>query len=275
VRERRATTIVILLTALLIAAFFFNDIFIRIKSGEAGVLYRTFLGGTVTDRVYGEGLHVIFPWDRMYIYSVRLQRVTQEVEVLTEKGLKVHISVAIRFHPEHHLLGVLHQQLGPDYVHTVVVPEVEATLLRILGNYDVEEVYRSQRAINATIINAALEKVAHDYVTIDDVLVRHIRLPERVQNAIEMKIEQQHLFLAYEFRLKREDAEKQRKEIESAGIKTYNDTVGASLNDRVLKWHGIEATKEMAASPNAKVIVMGNGDKGLPVVLSAGEVGAK
>ncbi len=272
-RERRATIIVVTLIVLFAAIFFFRDIFITIRPGQAGVLYRTFLGGTQTDRVFGEGLHVIFPWDEMYLYNVRYQRVLRHVEVLTQKGLKVRLGVAIRFHPEYDLLGVLHQQLGPDYVATVIVPEVESTLLRILGNFDAEEVYRSQQAINAAVINEALDEVAHRFVVVDDVIIREVQLPPRIATAIESKIEQQQLLLAYEFRTRKEEEERRRKVIEADGIRQYNELVTASLTDNILKWHGIEATRELAKSPNAKFVVVGNGDEGLPVILSAGGPG--
>jgi regulator of protease activity HflC (stomatin/prohibitin superfamily) len=267
-RERRATIVVITLILLFAAVFFFRDIFITIRPGQAGVLYRTLLGGTQTDRVYGEGLHIIFPFDEMYIYNVRYQRVTRTVEVLTQKGLTVRLGVAIRFHPEYDLLGVLHQQLGPDYVHTVIVPEVESTLLRILGNFDADQVYRSQQAVNAAVINEALDEVAHRFVVVDDVIIREVKLPPRIHSAIESKIEQQQLLLAYEFRTRKEEEERRRKIIEADGIRQYNELVAASISPDVLKWHGIEATRELAKSPNSKVIVVGNGEGNLPVILS-------
>lgn len=269
-KERRVTIVVALLIVVFVAVFFFRDIFITIRPGEAGVLYRTFLGGTQTDRVYGEGLHVIFPWDEMYIYNVRYQRLLRHVEVLTRKGLKVRLGIAIRFHPEYDLLGVLHQQLGPDYMQTVIIPEVESTLLRILGNFDAEEVYQSQQAINAAVVNEALDEAAHRFVEIDDVIIRRVQLPPRIQGAIESKIEQQQLLLAYEFRLRREEQERQRKVIEADGIRQYNELVTGSLTANILQWHGVEATRELAKSPNAKVIVVGNGDANLPVILSTG-----
>lgn len=267
--ERRPQIIVTLLVVLFVVVYLAPSIFISIHSGEAGVLYRRFLGGTLVDEVYGEGFHVIWPWDRMYVYNVRIQKAAREIEVLTRKGLKVRIDVAVRYHPEYELLGVLHQRLGPDYLEAVVLPEVESTLRRVVGTYDAEEIYQSQRAIVATLMNEAEQQTAERFIVIDDVMIRSITLPEKVQAAIEGKIEQQHLYLAYEFRLKKEEEEKKRKLIEAEGFRLYNDEIAKSLNESILKWEGIVATKELAASDNAKVVVIGNGADGLPIILGA------
>lgn len=259
--------VVALLLALLLATFFWPRIFITVHAGEAGVLYRRFLGGTVVDRVYGEGFHVIFPWDIMTIYTVRYQAASHGIEVLTNKGLKVGVTLSIRYRPEREVLGVLHQMVGPGYVKAIVIPEVEAVLREVLGQYDAEELYTTKNGVVNRVVNESLEQVGQRFVRIDDVVITAVDLPPRIRAAIEAKLEEQQLAEAYQFKLSRERREAERKGIEAAGIRAYNTTVEASLSEKVLRWKGIEATRELAASPNAKMIVIGGGKDGLPVIL--------
>ncbi len=269
IRKNLPMIIMIVLILLFIVFFFWPRIFIVINSGHAGALYRPLQGGTVTDRVYGEGLHIIPPWDTMHIYNMRVQEIPHEMQVLTQKGLKIHLSLSVRYHPEYDVLGVLHKNVGPDYVQKIVVPEVESTLRTIIGDFDAEEVYTTKRAILHKVVNQSLEQVTQKYIKIDDVIIRKVDLPTMIQNAIEAKLEQQQIAEAYIFRLQREEQEAERRRIEATGLRDYNETVRASLTPEVLQWKGIEATREIATSDNSKVVVIGNSSKELPIILGS------
>ncbi len=242
-------------------------IFITVRAGESAVLWRRFFGGTETDRVYGEGWHMIWPWDKMTIYNVRIQEVRPSIDVLTKRGLKINLLISIRYHPERDILGVLHQRVGTNYVDKIVIPEVESTLRTTIGTLEIDEVYGTKRTMLHQILNEALEQVTRSYVKIDDVIIRKVELPDFIKKAIEAKLEQKQLSEAYEFKLERERKEAERKEIEASGYARYNQIITVSLNDQLLKWQGIQATRELASSTNAKVVVIGNGPKGLPVIL--------
>ncbi len=254
---------------LFLLAYLFNSIVVNVMPGEAAVLYRRFFGGTVITRVYGEGVHLIWPWDIMYRYNLRVQQVHHENEVLTKDGLKVIIQSSIICYPDYGLLGMLHQHVGPDYINAIVIPEVESVIRTNLGKMSAEELYTAPTFILESTVNQAIEKVSQRYVQIDDVLIKKITLPESVKQAIENKVQEKHLALAYEFKLQREKQEAERKSIEATGIKNYNDLINASLTPEMLKWKGIIATENIALSPNAKVVVIGNGENGLPVILGA------
>ncbi len=260
----------ILVTALILAfllVYFWHSIFITIKAGEAGVLYLRFFGGTVIDKVYGEGFHTIAPWDTMTIYNVRYQANPHEMDALTQTGLRVHLYINIRYHPEYNVLGVLHQTVGPDYVNKIVVPEVESVLRKIIGQFDAEEVYTTKRAIVERIVNEALEQVSHRFVKIDNVMITSLELPERIKQAIEAKLEQQQLAEAYRYRLDGERKEAERKRIEAAGYRDYNTILESSITEKILKWKGVQATLELSKSQNSKIIIIGAGKDGLPVIL--------
>jgi regulator of protease activity HflC (stomatin/prohibitin superfamily) len=104
-------------------------------------------------------------------------------------------------------------------------------------------------------------------VALDDVPIETITLPTRISEAIEAKMAQQQLDQEYVYRMSISTKEADRKRIESEGIRLYNDTVNRSLNPSVLAWHGILATQDLARSPNTKVVVVGAGKNGLPLIL--------
>ena len=260
-----------LLIFIFVCAAFAPLIVIRIASGEVGVRYWLFGGGTQTDRIYEEGIHFIFPWDTMHKYNARVQEIPHEVDLLTRNGLSVQFFLTIRYRPERDLAGVLHKSVGPDYVNMVVRPQVTEVLRRNVGKMSAEELYTTQRAMLEEMFAEAIENLARSYVVVDFIGIRTVELPEHVRESIQEKIRQKHIAEAYEFRLLQAQKEAQRLSIEAGGIQTFNDTVAESLSPEVLKWQGVRATEELAKSSNSKMIVIGNGDQGLPVILGAGK----
>ncbi len=131
---------------------------------------------------------------------------------------------------------------------------------------DAEEVYRTKRAIIEKTLNTAVEKIAQRYVKVDDVMIKRMQLPKSVEEQIQVKMQEKHRSLAYTFKLEREEKEAARKKIEAGGLKQYNEILGPSLSEDVLQWLGIRATLKLAESNNSKVVVIGSGKKGLPII---------
>jgi regulator of protease activity HflC (stomatin/prohibitin superfamily) len=258
--------IVTILILLLVIVFFWQRIVITINSGEAGVLYWRFFGGTETDRVYPEGIRVIAPWDKMYIYNVRIQTQLHSFEVLTNRGLPIHLTLAIRYRPEYEMLAVLHQQVGPDYVNTIIVPEVESVLRKEIGHHNPEDIYINKENILSNIILKALDELGQKFVKINSIIIRSVTLPDGVKQAIENKLVEEQHYQAYDFRLQTEKREAERKRIEAQGIRDYQDIISQTLNEKLIKWQGIQATLELSKSENAKVVIIGGGKDGLPII---------
>lgn len=254
------------LTVTLLFIYLIPNMFIMIQSGEAGVLYRRFFGGTVLERVYGEGIKIIWPFDIMYVYNIRIQETTREFDVLTKNGLKIKLLVSIRYHPVYNMLSVLHQQLGPNYSEIVIIPEVETVLRVIIGRLEAEAVYRTETSLIEQSVNKAVEEVAQRFISIDDVLVKQILLPQEIEKAIRDKVEQKHIADAFVFKIKREEQEAERKRIEGRGIRDQLNIITQGLpKGQILKWFGIKTTLELAKSNNAKVVIIGGKD-GLPII---------
>ncbi|MCX7180518.1 MAG: prohibitin family protein [Proteobacteria bacterium] len=268
IKDRAPYFVVGSLIAVLIIIVLWSRILVVIRPGEAGVMYRMLSSGTVTDRVYTEGLHIVMPLNSIYKYDTRVQLVLHDIETLTKSGLPIKLHLAVRFQPIFELLGLLHQNVGPDYANKIILPQIESVLRRNIGNYTPEDIYTNKDGVLSNIITLALEEVGRKYIQVDDIIIRSVELPESVRASIEAKIVNEQQFLAYAFRLKTEEQEAKRKKIEAVGYEDYQTIISRSLTDKILQWEGIHATAELAKSPNAKVVVIGSGKNGLPLILN-------
>lgn len=262
IKEKLPILIICTLIFLFVFVFLFNQIVIIIESGEGGVLYRLFFDGTVTNKVYDEGIHFVWPWDKMYVYNVRFQQVPHQFNVLTNNGLKVDLFISIRYRPEYKLVGKLHKEVGPNYVNIVVIPEIENVLRVLIGKMDAEQVYKTERAIIEKSISDAAEQIAQRFVKVDDVIIKRMQLPPQIEKTIQDKMDEKHRADAYRFRIEKEKQELERKRIEAEGLKIFNE----SLSKEILHWMGIQATLNLSESANAKTVVIGSGKSGLPII---------
>jgi regulator of protease activity HflC (stomatin/prohibitin superfamily) len=266
--EHRILLIALSFIFLFLVAFFWRRIFVVIHSGEAGVLYRVFSGGTVTEKVYPEGLQIVAPWNRMFIYNARVQQVPDRFTVLSQDGLAIDLEISIRFRPQFHELGHLHKNIGEEYVDKVVKPEIQSQLRFVVGQYKPEEIYTSQGFIVQTAVQGALAEIGDRYILLDDLLLKAVTLPRPVAESIESKLRAQQLAQEFDYRLLTEGKEAERKKIEAQGIRDFQDTItGGGISNEFLRFKGIEATLELARSPNAKIVIIGGGEDRLPLIL--------
>lgn len=246
----------------------FSSTFTTVKSGERAVIFRKFVGGLDKQSTFGQGFHVIAPWNEMIVYNVRLQERQEVMDVLTNNGLSLQVELSIRFRPYADSIGYLHDEIGPDYANNIVIPEIRSATREVIGKYAPEELYKEKREqIQLEVFDRTRQSLADKYIELDVVLFRSVTLPTAIQDAIQRKLKQEQEAQEYAFRIEKERKEAERKRIEADGIKEYQNIVAQSLSDKLLKWQGIEATKELSASQNAKVIVIGSGSDGLPLIL--------
>lgn len=242
---------------------------ITIDSGEAGVLYRTFDEGVVTDEPpLSEGFHFVAPWNKVFVYEVRQQSLDEEMTVLSSNGLEISLDASVWFQPEYKVLGKLHQEKGEAYIQRLLQPAIRSATRAVVGRYNPEQLYASKReAIQKEIFDETNLLLDEQYVQVNEVLVRDVSLPSTIKEAIERKLRQEQESLEYEFRLTKAEQEAERQRIDAEGKATANRILSESLTDKVLKEKGIQATVELAKSPNAKVVVIGSGDEGMPIIL--------
>jgi regulator of protease activity HflC (stomatin/prohibitin superfamily) len=243
---------------------------INIGYGEAGVLFRTFGGGVVTDAPpLGEGFHIIAPWNRVYVYNVKQQEFFEgNMQVLSSNGLEISLDVSVLYQPNYDRLGLLHRTKGENYVNIVLIPQIRAVARSIVGRYTPEQLYSTKRdAIQNEIFEETQKNVESQHIQLNAVLVRDVTLPMAIKEAIERKLRQEQEALEYEFRLAKAKQEAERQRIDAEGKARANKILSASLTSKILQEKGIEATLKLSESPNSKVIVIGGGDTGMPIIL--------
>ena len=299
---------VLVMSALLVTVVLWPYVVITIPSGRVGVLWKRFNGidiycwcwvgrGTVLDprELREEGLHLVWPWDKLFLYDLRLQSSTQTYNAISKDGVSVHAQISVRYQLLHNSVAVLHKFIGPDYLNSVVNPEIGSQAREVMSQYTAQEIYTSREEIQKQIRDAAQKSLSanlnklvqpeameqpdpkhynsflQDSIQILDTLVLSIELPPDIVSAINRQTEQYYMIQEYKFRVQREAEESKRKQIEADGIAAFQKTVSQGISPSYLRWRGIEATLELAKSPNSKIIVIGSGKDGLPIILNTAD----
>jgi len=252
----------------IILLIFISKSTVTLDAGEAGVLWKRFAGGVVTDQPpLGEGFHLVAPWNTVIVYETRQQELTEKMKVLSSNGLDIQLEATAWYQPKTKDLGFLHQTKGANYLDRVLKPAMRSATRSVVGRYTPEQIYSSKRdAIQEEIYDETKKIVDDQYIQLNDVLVRDVTLPVAIKDAIERKLSQEQTSLEYKFKLEiaQKEAEKQR--IEAQGKADANRILSASLTDKILQDKGIEATLKLSQSANTKVVVVGGSD-GLPLIL--------
>lgn len=255
----------VLLGLIIIIVLFKSSV--TIVGGQGGVLFKTFSGGIDTKNTYGEGWHLIAPWNDMITYEVRQQEVLEDMAVLSSNGLEISLEVSAWYQPMFKDLPKLHQEKGQNYLDRVVKPAIRSASRSVIGRYTPEEIYSTKRDAIQSEINVETKKILDkQFIQLNEVLVRDITLPPTIKTAIEGKLKQEQESLEYEFKLQKAKKEAEKVRIEAQGKADANKILNASLTPNILKEKGIEATLKLSQSPNTKVVVVGGAD-GLPLIL--------
>ena len=204
----------------------------------------------------------------MYEYEIRQTEQMEALEVLSSNLLKINMDMTVFTQPQYENLGRLEIERGRNYEEKVIRPAMRSVAREVIAKYLPEEFNTTKREqIQLEIKNQLANKLAENYIQLNDVLIRNITLPTTLEQAIERKLQQEQESLEYEFRLEKAQKEADRLRIEAAGIRDFEEIISKGLSDKLLKWKGIEATKEIAKSNNTKIVVVGGGDDGLPLIL--------
>ena len=253
----------------IIAIIFLSKSTVTIDAGEAGVLWKRFDGGVVVDQPpLGEGFHIVAPWNTVIVYEVRQQELFEKMKVLSSNGLDIILETSSWYMPKPEDLGRLHQEKGENYLERVIKPTLRSAARSVVGRYTPEQLYASKRdIIQSEIYDEAKKILDGQFIELNEVLVRDVTLPATIKDAIERKLKQEQESLEYEFRLVTAAKEAEKQIIEARGKADANKILSASLTDKILQDKGIEATLELAKSPNSKIVIVGSSKDGLPLIL--------
>src|SRR5262245_51513816 len=287
--DRHLPSVVIyLMVATLVGVVLYPHMVVTVPSGYVGVLWKRFGGGTVLDprRLKNEGFNLILPWNRVFLYDLRLQSFTESYNAISSDGVNLTATVIVRFRLQRDSVPVIHQAVGPDYVKVLAMPGIGSLTREVIAQYTAEQVYSTARQeiqdkirslVEARLSEKMMEHEGEeesyrvsmrDTFILYDILVTGIELPAAIVAAINRKTEQYYIAEEYKFRVERERRESERKKIEAEGIREFQQIVSQGISDSYLRWRGIEATLQLSQSTNSKVIVIGSGKDGLPIILN-------
>lgn len=252
------------LLGLLIVIFLFSAV-TRVDSGAVGVLT---LFGRVTGEALPEGIHLINPFKTNHELSIRTQEIKETASVPSSEGLVMNLDTSLIFHLNPERAADVYQKIGPRYTEVLIEPNLRAAIREATASHSANALYTGEReAVARQIFTQLASLLGERGFIVESVLLRDIQLPATLKASIESKQQAEQEALAMSFRLQKEKQEAERKRIEAAGIRDFQQIVAQGISSQLLEWKGIEATENLAKSPNAKIVVIGSGKNGLPLIL--------
>jgi len=229
--------------------------------------------GHVASGTLPSGLHIINPMSSIVTMNLKTQLVYSENIVPTQEGLNVELDVSLLYHIEPTKVHDIFLQLGEAYEETLIMPELQSAVRGLTSEVSAKALYTSGRTeIHDKLHKELSEKLTARGIILEDVLLKGIKLPKQLTDAIELKAQAEQESARMEFVLSKERQEADRKKVEAAGISAFQKIVSEGISAQLLQWKGIEATEKLANSKNSKIVMMGNTKDSLPVLLStAGE----
>ena len=244
-----------------------------VPAGHVGVVD---LFGNVRTEALPAGLHLVNPLASVHRMSVQTRELKETMDTPSSEGLVVHLDVSILFHLDATKAPDVYRTVGVDYDSVLVEPNVRSSVREVTSSYEAKVLYSPEREKMSSEINRhILDAIEPRGITIERLLLRDVALPQRLQEAIQEKLSAEQEASRMQFVLLKEKQEAERKKIEAEGISSFQKIVTEGINDNLLKWKGIEATKELALSANTKIVVIGAGKEGLPIILGGDSASAK
>jgi prohibitin 1 len=236
-----------------------------VPAGNVGVVD---FFGTVSEHTLKAGINFINPFSRVIKFSVKTQESMENLAVPSKEGLNIQLHVSCLYHLNPEKAAEVYKSVGKDYVEILLVPQFRSVCRGVTASYEAKALYTSEREMLSGLIKTDLDKLVEPRgIVIESVPMREIVLPPGLQQAIEEKLRAEQESQRMQFVLLKEKQEADRKKIEAQGIWAFQDIITKGLNDQLLRWKGIEATEKLANSQNTKVIIVGAGKDGLPIIM--------
>lgn len=239
--------------------------FVVIPAGSVGIVD---IFGNVSPVTLKSGINTVTPWAHVEKMSIKTQELKETMDVPSKEGLTVQLEISVLFHLDPNKAQDVYKTVGPNYLEIIIEPQFRSVARGVTAGYEAKALYTSEREMLAEMILVDLRKlVAPRGVTVESTPLRKVGLPAGLSKAIEEKLQAEQESQRMQFVLTKEKQEAERKKIEAVGISDFQHIVTQGISDPLLRWKGIEATEKLAASPNTKVVIIGAGKDGLPLIL--------
>jgi len=253
------------IVAALLLVFLSTSFITVVKAGHVGVVD---LFGRVSPNTLKAGLNFVNPFARVVQMSVQTQEIKELMDVPSREGMTMGIEVSVLYHLDPEKAAEVYRSVGVEYVGVILEPQFRSITRGVTASYEAKALYTSEREAVAQLISDDLKKLVEPRgIVIESTPMRRLTLPAKITAAIEDKLSADQESQRMTFVLTKEKQEAERKRIEAQGIADFQQIVTSGISDRLLQWKGIEATQDLAKSPNAKVVIIGNPKNGLPIVL--------
>ena len=240
-----------------------------IPAGHVGIID---LFGVVRTESLKSGIHIVNPLARVIPMSIQTQELKEQMEVPSKEGLAMQLEVSALFHLDPEKAPEVYRTVGVSYVEILLEPQFRSVARGVTASYEAKALYTSEREHLAGLLADELRKLVEPRgITVENTPLRKVGLPAGLSASIEQKLSAEQESQRMEFVLMKERQEADRKRIEAQGVADFQKIVSAGISEQLLKWKGIEATMEIARSQNAKVVVIGAGKDGLPLILGGGQ----
>jgi len=253
---------VVCLASLVLAV---SECFTTIPAGHVGIVN---FFGTVSDNTLKAGINGMNPLASVIKMSIQTQELKEVMDVPSKEGLTVQLEVSILYHLNPEKAADVYKTVGEQYESVIVEPQFRSVTRGVTAGYEAKALYTSEREHLSQLILKDLREVTEARgISVESAPLRRVGLPAGLSQSIESKLQAEQESQRMEFILTKERQEADRKRIEAQGISDFQRIIVQTINDQLLRWKGIEATEKLAASANAKVVVIGAGKDGLPVIL--------
>lgn len=240
-----------------------------VPAGHVGVVD---LFGVVSSKALTAGPHLVIPLSRVHKMSIQTKEEKETAAVPSKEGLIMGLEVSLWFKVDSGKAPELYKTVGLGYEEVIVRPLLRSALRGVTAAHEAKDLYTSARDEIANLVFVEMEKAAFEKgISIEKVLLRDVRPPETVARAIEAKLKAEQEAEQMKFVLQKERQEADRKRVEAAGVRDFQQIIAQGLSPSLLAWKGIEATEKLANSQNSKIVVIGNTKSGLPLIFSGKE----
>lgn len=256
-----------LISTLLVAIQALGRFAVVIPAGEVGVIETL---GKVSATTLNPGIHFLNPFTEVVTFSTRIQDLKETVDSTSKEGLNFKIDVSLQYRLDPLKAGEVFQKIGdPSQEKEIITSRFRSFIRQITANYTLTEIYGEKRSLIAqSLQQAMIAQLQPLGFIVEETLLRNIVLPENIQAAIQAKVatEQETQKIALEVIKAKKESE--RKIVEARGTADAQKILSEGLTDKIIQLKAIEATQELAKSPNSKVIIFGGGKDKLPLILS-------
>ena len=239
--------------------------FTIIPAGNVGVKD---VFGVVDETTLKSGINPVNPLAHVVKFSVQTMEHKEVMQVLSREGLTIGLEISALYHLDPDSAASVYRKIGTDYTDIVMVPQFRSISRAVTASFQASALYSSERERLGTDIQQELARVVGPRgIVVESTPLRNVALPPQLTDAIEQKQRAEQESQRMEFVLTKEKQEADRKRIEAKGIADFQTIVAQGISDPLLRWKGIEATEKLAGSANTKVVIVGAGKDGLPVIL--------